>query len=68
MTDDVVKGALVLNSVVEARNPDTGLYQEAVVTKLTDCRLGSFFTGRNAPRQLARASFCSPLSTDYGNV
>ena len=38
VTDDNVKGPLVLNSVIEAKNPDTNLYQEAVISKLTDCR------------------------------
>ena len=38
VTDDNVKGQLVLNAVVEAKNPDTNAYQEAVISKLTDCR------------------------------
>ena len=39
VTDDNVKGPLIINSVVEAKNPDTNLFQEAVISKLTDCRL-----------------------------
>ena len=38
VTDDNVKGQLVLNAGVEAKNPDTNAFQEAVIAKLTDCR------------------------------
>ncbi|XP_018118600.1 AT-rich interactive domain-containing protein 4B isoform X2 [Xenopus laevis] len=55
--DDHVKGPLKVGAVVEVRNPD-GIYQEAVISKLTDASWYTVVFDDGDEKTLRRSSLC----------